>query len=82
MSEIEIIKNYRNCILWANYQSQPTGGVMTYLVCTPPNTTPDEAREYQVLPALFLSGKSIEDCKSKVSKHGHAVIMRNFLSAY
>lgn len=74
------VKRYRNCALWALYQEQPDGQWMTYLTITEPAATAQQAlEEYIVVPALTLSGATLDDCRNAVQHRGHKTIMVELL---
>jgi hypothetical protein len=76
----ERIKQYRNCALWATYTAQENGNTITYFTITRSDAIETQLIGYQWIPALFASGGTLEECRARVAKLGHAEIMRQMLS--
>ena len=77
------IKTYRNCELWASFTAQENGSTLVYFtVTTTPITVEEVASDYLWLPALWLSGGTIEEARQRVLNTKHGEIMCQVLSAY
>ncbi len=79
---LELVKRYRNGELWASYTVQESGATLPYFTVTEVGVTVEQvASDYMWLPALWLSGGSIEECRERVQKTGHGKIMCQVLWA-
>ena len=78
----ELIKRYRNCELWASYTVQDSGQTIAYFTVTSVGVKVEQvASDYMWLPALWLSGGTLEECRARVASKRHGEIMCQVLWA-